>query len=204
MNLTPPPGDIDIRVKTTVFQGYYRIDAYELRHPTFDGGWTPFVRREVFERGHAVAILPYDPVRGEFVMIQQFRIGAYAAGMEPWQIEVAAGIIEQGETPEAVAARETHEETGCVVTDLWPMHHYLVSPGGATESTKLFLGHISTAGAGGIFGVATEHEVIRASVVSEAELRALLDGGRLNNAASLIAAQWFFLNPDKILAKWRS
>ena len=202
--LTPPAGDPDIRVKTTVFQGYFRIDAYELRHPTFDGGWTEVMRREVFERGHAVAILPYDPVRGEFVMIQQFRIGAYAGGMEPWQIEVAAGIIEAGETAEAVAARETHEETGRVVMELWPMHHYLVSPGGATETTKLYLGRISTEGAGGIFGVATEHEVIRASVVSEAELRALLDGGRLNNAASLIAAQWFFLNRDKVLKKWRA
>ena len=162
------------------------------------------MRREVFERGHACAVLPYDPTRGEFVLIQQFRIGAYAAGMEPWQIEVAAGIIEDGETPEQVAIRETKEETGRVVMDLWPMHHYLVSPGGATESAKLFLGRISTEGAGGIFGVATEHEVIRASVVSESELRTLLDEGRITNAATLIAAQWFFLNREKVLTKWRS
>lgn len=202
MDLTPPPGAPDIRLKTTVFQGYFRIDAYELSHPTFDGGMTAVMRREVFERGHAVAILPYDPVRREFVMIQQFRIGAYAAGMEPWQIEVAAGIIEAGETAENVAKRETREETGCEVTELWPMHHYLVSPGGATESTKLYLGRVSTANAGGIFGVATEHEVIRAVVVSEDQLRALLDQGRFENAASLIAVQWFFLHRDQILAKW--
>ncbi len=202
MDLTPPSGKPDIRLKTTVFQGYFRIDAYELAHPTFDGSMTGVMRREVFERGHAVAILPYDPVRHEFVMIQQFRVGAYAGGMNPWQIEVAAGIIEDGETPEAVAARETHEETGCTVTGLWPMHHYLVSPGGTTETTKLYLGRVSTANAGGIFGVATEHEVIRAVVVTEDQLRALLEDGRLENAASLIAVQWFFLNRDKILAKW--
>ena len=204
MPLKPPPKDIDIRLKATVFQGYFRIDAYELRHQTFDGGWTGVMRREVFERGHACAVLPYDPVRQEFLIIQQFRVGAYAAGMEPWQIEVAAGIIEDGETPEDVARRETHEETGCIVSDLMFMHHYLVSPGGATESTKLYLGRISTAGAGGIFGLASEHEVIRASVVTEAELRALLDGGQITNAATLIAAQWFFLNRDKILEKWRT
>lgn len=202
MDFIPPPGAPDIRVKTTVFQGYFRIDAYELRHPTFDGGWTPVMRREVFERGHAVAILPFDPVRREFVLIQQFRIGAYAAGMEPWQVEVAAGIIEEGETPAEVAARETHEETGRTVMDLWPMHRYLVSPGGATESTRLFLGRISTEGAGGIFGVETEHEVIRACVVGEAALKDLLDTGKIENAATLIAAQWFFLNRDKILAQW--
>lgn len=202
MDLTPPPGPPDIRLKTTVFQGYFRIDAYELSHPTFDGGMTAVMRREVFERGHAVAILPFDPVRREFVMIQQFRIGAYAGGMNPWQIEVAAGIIEAGETPETVAARETREETGCEVIELWPMHRYLVSPGGATETAQLFLGRISTANAGGIFGVATEHEVIRAVVVSEERLRALLDQGKLENAASLIAVQWYFLHRDEILAKW--
>lgn len=204
MKLKPPPKEIDIRLKETVFQGYFRIDAYELRHQTFDGGWTGFMRREVFERGHACAVLPYDPVRGEFLMIQQFRIGAYAANMEPWQIEVAAGIIEDNETPEAVARRETQEETGREVSDLMFMNRYLVSPGGATETARLYLGRISTAGAGGIFGLASEHEVIRASVVTEAELRALLDSGQITNAATLIAAQWFFLNREKILETWRA
>jgi hypothetical protein len=30
-----------------------------------------------------------------------------------------------------------------------------------------------------------------------------MNEGKIENAATLIAAQWFFLNREKILAKWR-
>ena len=36
--------------------------------------------RELFERGHAVAVLPYDSERDRVVLVEQFCIGAYAAG----------------------------------------------------------------------------------------------------------------------------
>ena len=55
-----------------------------MRHGRFDGGWSGEMRREVFERGHAAAVLLYDPTCGAFVMCEQFRVGAYAAGMAPW------------------------------------------------------------------------------------------------------------------------
>ena len=58
--------------------------AYRLRHGRFDGGWSGEMRREVFEHGHAAAVLLYDPTCGAFVMCEQFRVGAYAAGMAPW------------------------------------------------------------------------------------------------------------------------
>lgn len=200
----PTPTDIEILEQTTVFQGYFRVDAYTLRHGRFDGGWTGVMRREVFERGHAVAVLPYDPDLGVFVMCQQFRVGAYAAGMDPWQLEIVAGIIEEGETPEDVGFREAQEEAGRTVTELWPIQRYLATPGGSSESIWLYLGRVSAEGAGGIFGVPGEHEHIRVSIMSEAELREVMDAGKITNAATLLAAQWFFLNRDRILAKWKT
>jgi ADP-ribose pyrophosphatase len=198
------PTEIEILEKTTVFQGYFRVDAYELRHGRFDGGWTGVMRREVFERGHAAAVLPYDPDLGAFVMCQQFRVGAYAAGMEPWQLEIVAGIIEEGETPEEVSFREAEEEAGRTVTELWPIQRYLATPGGSSESIYLYLGRVSAEGAGGIYGLPGEHEHIRVSVMTEAELREAMDAGKLTNAATLLAAQWFFLNRDRVLAKWKT
>ncbi|MBY0509545.1 MAG: NUDIX domain-containing protein [Rhodospirillaceae bacterium] len=199
----PVPTELEILEQTTVFRGYFRVDAYELRHGLFEGGWSGVMRREVFERGHAVAVLPYDPDLGVFVMCQQFRVGAYAAGMEPWQLEIVAGIIEEGETPEAVGLREAEEEAGRTVTELWPIQRYLATPGGSSESIYLYLGRVSAEGAGGIFGLPGEDEHIRVSVMSEAELRALMDAGQLTNAATLLAAQWFFLNRERVLAKWK-
>jgi ADP-ribose pyrophosphatase len=200
-DLTPPSG-VEIVTKRTVFRGYFRIDEYVMRHGRFDGGMTGPMKREVFERGHAAALLPYDPERDSFVLCQQFRIGAYAAGVDPWQIECAAGIIEDGETPEDVARRETEEECGVVARDIIPMQRYLVSPGGATETAMLYLGRVDARNAGGIYGLASEGEHIRVFTAHADELRALLDAGKLCNAVTLIAAQWFFLNRDRARAAW--
>ena len=204
MTITTLPADLEILEKKTIFQGYFRVDFYRLRHRRFDGGWTEPITREVFERGHAAALLPYDPDRGKFVLCEQFRVGAYAAGVAPWQLEIVAGIIEEGETPDAVVRRESIEEAGLHVTELWPIQRYLVSPGGASESVHLYLGCVSADGAGGLFGLDEENEDIRVKTVDEAELKALLDENKLTNAAILIAAQWFFLHRAEIRAKWPS
>ncbi|MGE3476984.1 MAG: NUDIX domain-containing protein [Rhodospirillaceae bacterium] len=199
-----PPAAIDIIEKRTVFQGYFRVDAYTLRHALFGGGWSAPMSREVFERGHAAALLPYDPALRQFVLCEQFRVGAYAGGMDPWQLEVVAGIIEDGEAPETVVRRETEEEAGRTVLDLWPVQRYLASPGGTSETITLYLGRISAEGAGGIFGLPGENEHIRAKVLGEDALKDLMEAGALTNAATLILAQWFFLNRDLIRAQWKA
>ena len=68
--------DIQILSKETLYQGFFKMVKYAFKHKLFDGGWSNVVVREVFERGHAIAVLPYDPVLDEFVMIEQVRIGA--------------------------------------------------------------------------------------------------------------------------------
>jgi ADP-ribose pyrophosphatase len=87
--------------------------------------------------------------------------------------------------------------------DLWPVQHYLVSPGGTSETTQLYLGRVASQGAGGIFGLDTEHEHIRALVLTEGELMRLLDDNLINNASLLIAALWFARNRPQILARWK-
>lgn len=194
--------DFQLIEKSTPFQGYFRIDLYRFRHRLFAGGWSGEVRREVFERGHAVVVLPYDPERDAVVMIEQFRIGAAAAGMAMWQLEVIAGIIDEGETPEAVARREAHEEARCEILDLLPIYHYLASPGGSSESVRLFCARVDSRGLGGIHGLAEEHEDIRVEVVPFAEARARLEGGRIGNAPTIIALQWLLLNRDALRQRW--
>src|SRR3990172_851438 len=153
--------DVEIIEKRTAYQGYFRIDSYRLRHRLHAGGWSDPLDRELFERGHVVAVLPYDPVADTVVLLEQFRVGAYVAGFPSWQTEVIAGIIESGETVEAVANREAQEEAGCEILELTPICRYLVSPGGATESVTLYCGRVDSRGLGGIHGLAHEHQDIR-------------------------------------------
>ena len=124
-----PDKDIEVLEKTTPYKGHFRIDHYRLRHKKYDGEWSPPLSREVFERGHAAAVLLYDPIRDEVVLIQQFRPGAYAAGLMPWLTEIVAGIIEPGETPEDVVRREAKEEAGVEITDLELIGRYNGDPG---------------------------------------------------------------------------
>jgi len=193
---------IEILERTTPFQGYFRIDQYRLRHETFAGGMSAEITREVFERGHAAAALPYDPVRDEIVLLEQFRVGAYAAGREPWMIEIVAGIIEEGENPEDLVAREMHEEAGLTLEALEPIGAYLMSPGGTSEMTHFFCARVDASSAGGLFGLDHEGEDIRAFVVKADEVAVLLDSGRIENAAAAIALQWFLLNRSRLRAQW--
>lgn len=194
--------DVEILRKDTPFRGYFRIDRFRLRHRKFSGGWTGEMEREVFERGHAAAVLLYDPVRDAVVLIEQFRIGAYAAGRDPWLLEVVAGIIDEGETPEAVARRETIEEAGCDVTELTPIADFLASPGASSETITLYCGRVDAAIDGGVFGLPEEHEDIRVKVVPVAEAIALLDGGSLTNAPLIIALHWLARCHEGLKRRW--
>src|SRR3981189_314650 len=89
---TPPlPNEtVELVEHEVAFQGYFRVGRYFFRHGLYQGGQSATLRREVFERGHAAAVLPYDPLRDEVVLIRQFRAGAYVAGRHPWTWEVVA------------------------------------------------------------------------------------------------------------------
>ncbi len=190
--------------KSICYSGFFRMEKYRLRHELFAGGWSSEMTRECLERGHAVAVLLYDPGSDRVVLLEQFRVGALEFPGGPWLLEIVAGIMDDpDETTEEVARRETVEEAGCEILDLIPICHYLVSPGGTSETITLFCGRVDASTvAGGVRGVAAEHEDIRVSVVSRAEALDLLHAGRINSAAPIIALQWLELNWPKLLARW--
>lgn len=194
--------DFEVVEKNVCYQGFFRLEKYHLRHRLFSGEWSALLIREMFERGHAAAVLPYDPVRDEIVMIEQFRPGAIDAPGGPWLMEIVAGMIETGETAEAVVKRESIEESGCIVTDLIPLYDFLVSPGGTTERIALFCGRVDAAAANGIHGVNEEGEDIKVHVVTFDAAMALLKSQKITAASAIIALQWLALNRDDVRARW--
>ena len=194
---------VEITDKTLRYKGFFEIVRYRFRHRLFAGGWSGEVEREVFERGHAVAVLPYDPAADTVVLIEQFRIGAFVAGMAPWQTEIVAGIIEDGEAPEDVARREAEEEAGAAIGPLIPICRYLVSPGGASESVQIYCGRVDSKGLGGIHGLPHENEDIRVEVQSFAAAQEALNAGKIGNAVTIVALQWLALNRERVREAWR-
>ena len=106
--------DVEIIARETLYSGFFSMDLYRFRHRLFNGEMSGEIRREIFERGHAAVLLPFDPVRDEVVLVEQIRIAAYDVSESPWLLEMVAGMIEEGETVEDVARREALEEAGLV------------------------------------------------------------------------------------------
>ncbi|HLO77479.1 MAG TPA: NUDIX domain-containing protein [Magnetospirillum sp.] len=194
--------DVQLVAKDRMFQGYFAIDRYRVRHRTFDGGWTADITREIFERGHATVVILYDPVRDEVAMIEQFRIGAYAAGQYPWLIECVAGIIDPGETAEQVALREAEEEAGARPEDIVHIGKYIVTPGGSTETVELFCARIDASRIQGLHGLEHEGEDIRAFTVPVTEAYDMVKDGRIANSMAVVAVQWLMLERHALKARW--
>ncbi len=98
-----------------VWNGRFPLDVVRFRHRRFDGAQSGEKTWEVWRRGRAAAVLPYDPVADVVVLIEQFRLPALVAGLDPVLVELPAGLCDDGETPETTARRETREEMGLEV-----------------------------------------------------------------------------------------
>ena len=196
--------DVEILRQENCHQGFFRMNRYTLRHKLFAGGWSAPLTRELFERGHAAAMLPYDPQRDEVVLLEQFRIGAVDGERSPWLLEMVAGIIEPGESTASVIHREAEEEAGLTVARSQFALSYLVSPGGTTERIDVFIGEVDSSLASGLHGLADEGEDIRVHVVSREQAYAWVESGRIDNAATVIALQWLQLHLDGVRQAWAS
>jgi len=194
--------DVTIVKKESLYKGFFELNRYHLKHKLFAGGESKLIMREVFERGHAVAVLPFDPIRDELVLLEQFRFPAMETNDKPWLIEVVAGIIEPGENLEDVCHREAQEEAGIVLTNLQKMSSYLASPGACTERIHVYLAQVDASTATGIHGLDSEAEDIKVLRVSLEQAKQWLEEGKIDNSTAIIALQWLLLNKQKVLDDW--
>ncbi|MBW8189708.1 ADP-ribose diphosphatase [Neiella marina] len=196
--------DVEIVSTDLAYNGFFQLKKYQLRHRLFAGGWSSVMTRELFERGHAVVLLPYDPKLDQVVMVEQFRLGALETSSNPWLLELVAGMIEPGETAEDVARRESIEEAGLTVGQVEFICSYLPSAGGCSERISLYVGAIDSRNAGGIHGLDYEHEDIKVHCYSRQQALKLLEDGKIDNAASIIGLQWLAMNHQRIRDLWLS
>tara|TARA_R110002049_G_scaffold98744_1_gene240563 strand:- start:889 stop:1485 length:597 start_codon:yes stop_codon:yes gene_type:complete len=182
----------------TQYQGFFSLKSYTLKHTLYKGGWSQPITRELFQRGNCVAVLLYDPIRDEVVIIEQFRIGAMQMPEQAWLLEIVAGAIETGETAEEVAYRESIEEAGCEIQQLIKINDFFTSPGGTSELLSLFYGRVDTANVGGIHGLEQEDEDISVATMKFDEVYKLLLEGKILSAIPIIAIQWLYINRDSL------
>jgi ADP-ribose pyrophosphatase len=199
--LVPTPrslADVDIRSREIIGRGWGKLERMVFRHRRFDGTWSDEVTRDIYTIGEVAMVLPYDAALDAVLLIEQFRACGLVWDRATWLIEAVAGLVDAGETPPDVVVREAREEADCEIGT--PVHMTTVwsSPGGYGERTHLYAASANLSGAGGIHGLAHEHEDIRAVVVPLAEAYAATQDGRIVDAKTTLMIQWLMLNKSQI------
>ena len=182
--------------------GFLKVDSHVIRHESFNGGWCPEIVRERLEGLNAVSVLLYDPQLDQVVLVEQFRVGALGVAQEPWLLETIGGYRAPGELPEAVAKRETLEESGLEIEALQHICDFYVSPGVSSERIGLYCAKVDSSRAGGVHGLEHEGEEVRVVVHKFEQAKQELFK-RLNSTSVIIAMQWLINNHEQIRGQWQ-
>jgi ADP-ribose pyrophosphatase len=108
--------------------GWLRIESERVELP--DGRRAEL---QIVRHPGAAAIVPVTDA-GEVLLLRQYR---HPTG--GWLLEVPAGKLDEGESPETCAARELEEETGYRPSELVELGPIWTSPGFTDEKIWLFL-----------------------------------------------------------------
>lgn len=196
--LLPTPrtlADVEILERNVIGQGWGTLERFKLRHRRYNGNWSEPMERDLYTIAEVMVVIPYDPVLDAILLVEQFRTCGLRWGEATWLVEGIAGIVEPGENPKETARREAVEEGNCTISDIQPIVTGFSSPGGYGERVYLYAAtaDLSDAG-GGIHGIETEGEDIRALVVPLDEAYAATRDGRIQDLKTVLMIQWLVLN----------
>lgn len=198
-DLPPMDEDISDRVRLdgldTLSDAWYVLRRARFGWRRTDGAWQD-QKRESYDRGHGVALLPYDPDRGTVILIRQFRWPAYESGWRHPLLEVPAGLLENND-PVGTMVKEAEEEAGLILPPdrIERTHHLFMSPGAVTERLHLFVaayGRADLRADGG--GLHTEGEDIEVLEMPFQTALRLVEEGWAVDAKTVILLQWLALS----------
>lgn len=175
----------DVRVLS---QNYGKLTDNTIAWRRDDGSWQT-QHREVYDRGNAAAILPYNQRARSIILVKQFRLPAFVNGHDDLLIEAAAGLLDDA-TPEERIRLEAEEETGFRLHDVKFVFEAFMSPGAVTEKIHFFVAEYEPEmriSAGG--GLAHEGEEIEVLELPIGEALAMIDDGRIVDAKTIMLLQ---------------
>jgi nudix-type nucleoside diphosphatase (YffH/AdpP family) len=184
-----------VRIKNihALSERHYRLNEVEFDYRHGDGEWQT-QKREVFDRGHAAALLAYNLANRTIVLTRQFRLPAFLAGHDDLLIEVAAGMLDD-ETPEKRIRAEAEQEIGYRLHDVRKVFEAFMSPGAVTEKLHFFVAEYDAAmriSSGG--GLADEGEDIEVLELPIDAALAMIPEGRIVDAKTIMLLQYAALH----------
>ena len=141
--------------------------------------------REVINHSGGVGIVPV--IDNEIIMVRQYRIA-----IEKEILEIPAGKIDPGESPETCARRELEEETGYIAGKLIPVGAFYPSVGYTDEIIHLYLGYeLEKSGQ-----KPDSDERIKVVRLSIDEARKMLAARELTDSKTIIGLRELFVKMD--------
>jgi len=185
------------------FRGFIEVRRSVISHSLHDGGMSPPIVREHTGTGPVVAVLPYDPEQDRVILIRQFRVGAWAAGLSsaPW--DIVAGICDEEESLERAARRELTEETGCEAIEFHPIGHFLTAPHVSSEKLAMLCARVHAFAGERQCGIRAEGEDILAACHKFRAALDLVEAGYLPLWAAM-ALQWLESHRSRLREAWRA
>lgn len=184
-----------VRVKEvrTLSDEYYTLKSVRFEYRRANGEWQT-QSREIFDRGNAATLLPYNLATRTVVLVRQFRYPPYVNGHDDLMIEAAAGMLDDA-SPEARIRAEAEEETGYRLGEVRKIFEAFMSPGAVTEKLHFFVAEYEASmrvGAGG--GIADEGEDIEVLELPIDSALAMIADGRIADAKTIMLLQYAALH----------
>ncbi|NME67771.1 NUDIX domain-containing protein [Flammeovirga aprica] len=185
---------INIRKRSRAYDGFLKIDIVEFDHQKFNGTRSAEMSREVVVRNEAIAGLFYHAEEEKYWFVEQIRIPTLTEkNPNGLLLEIMAGMVDEGETPEQALHREAEEEIGYSLKDVQYLSTFYSTPGGCNEKVALFFAELDqkvSEGGGNLI----EGEDIRVVKFTFDEMVRLYHQDKIRDAKSLIAVQWVMLS----------
>jgi nudix-type nucleoside diphosphatase (YffH/AdpP family) len=166
-----------------------RLTRYKILYRRRDGA-TETQIRQVYDRGHGAAILPYDPVRRTVLLVRQFRLPAYVTGHPEPLIEACAGLLDEND-PETAIAKEAEEELGYHLKRPRLVFAPYMSPGSVSERLYHFVAEYvpgdRIAEGGGAAHEGEDIEILEPEIDMALQM---IDDGRIIDAKTILLLQY--------------
>ena len=163
---------------------------------TFESGKTKNLTFEIYGKSDGIAILLYNPVTQKVILSKQFRAPVYMHKIaNGFSIEVVGGAIDENESPEKAAIRETEEEVGYKIDKVKRVSTVFLSPGIVNEKVHLFIGEYKdedkTENGG---GVAAENEEIEVLETDFLDALKMIENEKIIDARTVMLLQYLQLS----------
>jgi ADP-ribose pyrophosphatase len=169
-----------LRERGLTQESVYRGDYLKVRMDTVALPNGEVANREIVEHPGAIAVVPVD-ADGQVVLVRQYR---YPIG--EITLEIPAGKLEWGESPEVCTQREMAEEVGLKAAKLERLTEIVPAPGYSNERLVLF----KATGLEAVEHASDPDEFLEVVRMPLKEALKLVKKGEITDAKTIIGLNW--------------